>query len=263
LNTFNVIGSHTYPASPNGQTVYTVTISLVRSASNQPASLMTPATVYSFLGQLSPTSATSAPFATNLPQPTFIGTAQPGSVVNLSATKSGVPTSMDLGQVIVTPNGQWSLKVLPPLADGTYVVTGTVTPPGGSPSQPMFVTPGGGLVVDSVAPRVVALSSVPRHNQVIVVVRDDRSGMNLTKLGQNTNYYYIKPGTGAVAPTSAAVSMPQAPTDPVIVTLTFPRTVRVRGNLRGFHIRTTGIQDNAGNPLLSVLPRRHAVHFWR
>jgi hypothetical protein len=244
----------------NGATVFPVTVTLVRTSSDQTKDLTTQATVYPFSGQLSPTSATSLPFATNLPQPTFIGSGQPGSLVNLFATMSGVPTEVGLGQTIVTPNGQWSLKALPPLADGTYLITSTVTPPGGSPSQPMFVTPGGSIVVDSVAPRVVSMSAVPRHNQVIVVFRDDRSGMNLTELAQSRNYSWTQPGSGAVQPAAVSVSTPQKPTDPVFVTLTFQRPVRVRHNLRGFHIRTAGIQDAAGNPLNPALPRTHSIH---
>ncbi len=87
---------------------------------------------------------------TNTNQPTFSGTAVPFSTVQLYGKYWGIDAVQPLGEAVTNASGQWTLTV-GPLAKGTYIITATVTPPGGYPVAEELTN--NGLVYVNIAPK--------------------------------------------------------------------------------------------------------------
>jgi len=197
---------------------------------------------------------------TNTNRPTFSGTAPPFSTVQLFARPSAYDTNEALGIAVASGSGQWSLAT-GPLADGIYNVTAVVTPPAGYPSAPEVLGTTGNFVIDTVDPQVVGVV-FNSASQVTVLFRDDLSGMNLANLAQTSNYVLAGPRLRGVHPSAATVLAGGSPTGVQEVVLSLPGGRRNRGVIRGVSISGTnqgnnagtaassGITDNAGNPLL-------------
>jgi hypothetical protein len=197
-------------------------------------------------GHLSPTAAFSS---TN--RPAFTGTANPYAIVQLFARPLGVDATLSLGQAVANSQGQWSLGTSGPLADGIYMLTAAVTPPGGSPSAELLQN-NSELVVDTVPPRVVGVTAARGGALVSVFFRDDLSGMNSSSLVNTLNYTLIGGRGLAIRPASATlVTTGSLPTDTQEVVLTIPGSPRFRARFRNLRVTAFGITDNAGNLLAS------------
>ena len=145
---YTVTGTYTYfNASPNA--TYPVTVTIM-DPSGQVASVVSTAVVgpatpnnVAFTGGLAlvGNGPNAAVGYTNTNRPTFSGTANPYSIVQVLARLYGVDATESLGQAIAGPNGVWSL-VTGPLAKGIYSVTAILTTPGGPPSGQILLQNG-------------------------------------------------------------------------------------------------------------------------
>jgi len=94
------------------------------------------------------TGASATDGVTNNPAPTFTGTAEPGSTVEVFADDGTGPVS--LGTTTADPaTGAWSLTLTTPLADGAYTITAVATDAVGNVSP---ASGGFALVIDTADP---------------------------------------------------------------------------------------------------------------
>ena len=157
---------------------------------------------------------------TNVNQPTFLGTAPPGSTVQLFAQAAGGGPNL-VGGTTAGPGGEWTLTV-GPLADGSYTVTATTTDQAGRTSLPTPLL-SSALVIDTVGPRITGVPVAPGIGRIWVYYRDDRSGMDHATLTDADHYALIPlPSRRGRFPATVALTSPEAgPTDlqPVVVTI--------------------------------------------
>jgi hypothetical protein len=99
---------------------------------------------------------------TSTNRPTFSGTAPPFSIVRLYARYLSVDAPIALGEAVTSASGQWTLTT-GPLATGSYIVTATVTIPGGYPSSPMTLSNRNGTDIVYVDLAPAKPRPVPHH----------------------------------------------------------------------------------------------------
>ncbi|MGO9601521.1 MAG: Ig-like domain-containing protein [Isosphaeraceae bacterium] len=268
---FSILGSHTYTAPgtyPIAITLVTPegsTISGTSTATVQNPNVNVPVP---FAGQLTVV-AGNGPNAANgfttTNRPLFSGTAPAFTTVQLFARPANVDVNNSLGYAIASASGKWTLAT-GPLADGFYTVTAVVTGPGGFPSQPQPIMNNGTVVIDTQAPKVVAVH-YGGGDQITVLFSDATSGMNLANLKNPANYILTGPYRRVLQPTPPiSPSSSLSPGAGEKVVLTFPSIRRTRSSLWVFTMNM-GITDNAGNPLPAfsqgiVMPaaRQASVH---
>ncbi len=160
--TFNILGSYTYTVPGTYSVAVTLGDQSGRTATTTGTALVTntpSAPNFNFTGGLAlvATNGSKAVFGiTNNNRPEFSGTAPPFSIVQLNAGPTAVDATLSLGQAIASATGQWTLTANP-LANGTYFVTATVTPPGSYPQFTTSLTANSGVVVIHASrPHVVA-----------------------------------------------------------------------------------------------------------
>jgi hypothetical protein len=148
---FDVSGTNTY-ATPDPQTI---NVTITRIIDNQTATATSTAVVvnapFVLSGQLNPLSDTgpsNTDGITAINQPTFIGTADPFSIVQLYARRSDQAEFVLLGQAIASVGGSWHLTV-GALPDGAYSIAVAEIPPAGPPTPMVPLTPGSQLVIDT------------------------------------------------------------------------------------------------------------------
>ena len=187
-------------------------------------------------------------------QPTFVGTAEPNSLIEIYARRDDGLTPVLLRQAPVGPNGQWSATA-PPLADGGYTVSVVVISPLGVPSAMRLINTGtlGRVVIDTVAPQVVGATYDARLGRVTVVYRDGFSGIDRDALS-NPNIYTLifgpltrKQALAVVPrPDSASASVWTDPQGAVVVLGLTPAQGRA---LRVVRVVSARVTDLAGNHL--------------
>ena len=188
---------------------------------------------------------------TNVNQPTFIGTAPPGSTVQLFAQAAGGGPVL-VGGTTAGPGGDWTLTV-GPLADGTYTISATTTDQAGQTSlpTPLLSSDSRPLVIDTVGPRITGVPVAPRIGRIWVYSRDDRAGMDQASLTDAAHYALIPlPSRRARFLATVALTSPEAgPTElqPVAVTINNGRRLP-RGQAQ-LTIVSGGMADRAGNAL--------------
>lgn len=226
-------------------------------------------------GALDPSSdcgVSSTDYITNKNQPTFFGTATPGAAVEILAQAVGqaVPTVVGLGAADAA--GAWKITTTTALADGSYTITARVTNPNGTQSTiqlaGVFGVPGHFLtikpllVIDTIGPKITALSFDPRVGTFSVSYQDDRSGMDQLSLVNGSNYSVIR--TPAFKRTSFLVtslntSAPGSPTAEQLVDVVINSgrpmlhgtyTINVKSRiLAPDSCKSAEVGDVAGNPL--------------
>lgn len=190
---FEVHGSHTYALAGN----YPVHITIQGPHGSSVIAQSTAHVVDStpldpgLSGRLDPASdrgLSDSDGITNQDRPTFRGLATPGSVVTLLAGPSDPNTPLDvLGQATAGADGSWTITAGQPLTDGSYRVFAAMRLGDMDRSITLF-DPGQPLVIDTVGPRVIGLTVAPRRGQLLLSLRDDRSGLDPTSLAIPSPY---------------------------------------------------------------------------
>ena len=189
---------------------------------------------------------------TNVNQPTFAGTAPPGSTVRLFAQPAGQGPVL-VGATTAGVGGDWTLTV-GPLADGTYTISATTTDQAGQTGLPTPLLSSesrGPLVIDTVAPRITGVPIAPRIGGISVYYRDDRSGMDQASLTDAAHYALI-PLQARRARFLTRVEMPSpeaGPTDLQAVAVTINNGRRLPRGQAQLTIISGGVADRAGNAL--------------
>ena len=122
---------------------------------------------------------------TNNTQPTFSGTAQPGSVISLFVTSASGSGQSATGRAVVAANGQWSAQVSPALADGTYGVAASMVTSAGVAASSISL---GTVQIDTQGPTVAGVTLTPASRQLRVTFQDTGSGVNPASIGIAGNY---------------------------------------------------------------------------
>jgi len=261
---FQVVGQNKYDVAG----MYNISVTVVAPSGESGSATSTALVVNSpfvFTGQLDALSNTGPPGSqgfTRSSQPTFTGTAEPFAIVRLFAQRSDQDAPVPLGQAPANAEGQWSLAV-GPLADGRYAMSAQVIDPNGIPGPMVLFNPGSPLVIDTVAPQVVGVSFGPGLRSIIVVYRDNLSGMNIASILNPANYQLVSRPLRGGPPALVTHLMTSSllPTDPQAVALSIPGNPRFRASLRNLRIIAGGVTDMAGNPLAAPGPIQPALSF--
>ena len=121
---------------------------------------------------------------TNNTQPTYSGTAQPGSVISLFVTSSSGAV-VGTSRAGVTAGGTWSAQINQPLASGTYTVTASAVTNTGITAPPVSL---GTLHIDTQGPTVAGVTLIPAARQLRVTFQNTSGGMNPASLAVAGNY---------------------------------------------------------------------------
>jgi hypothetical protein len=258
---FSISGSHVY-AQPTGLLPTTLPLGIVvndvggsvgsddgtvtlLAGTTQPGTV----TLSGGLDPASDSGVSNSDGITNVTKPTFDGLATPGAFVSVQAqpTAGGAPIS--LGMVQAAANGEWTVTPSSPLANGTYSVTASGASVGGPVTNIALKS----LTIDTVGPRVTALTFSPSIGQIVVTFQDDRSGMDAATLANMKFYSFAREPHGMVIPfniTNVTVGQAANPTDPVPVTVTINGGARIgHGRRYVFTVASGGVRDVAGNAL--------------
>jgi hypothetical protein len=185
-------------------------------------------------------------------QPTYFGTSEDLSRVNLSAQNVSGGPSFALGGTTADPNGFWQITSEIALIDGQYTITAMAVDQNGVTTA---TTSLGTLTIDTVGPRVTNLGFVQAPGQLIVQLQDERSGLAQAPLTDGRNYQVQKPHLrpGRLLVGELSVTTPTGPTDPQTVTAPLTRSGRTNLGSGTFTVTVfnsdLGITDVAGNPL--------------
>ena len=117
---------------------------------------------------------------TNVPAPTIIGTAEPGSTIEVFADSGSGPVS--LGTTVTDAGGNWAFTPANDLGDGTYTITATATDAAGNVSA---VSTGFTLTIDTVRPTTTITTTEPDPTSAAtipftVVFSKDVTGFSLS-----------------------------------------------------------------------------------
>lgn len=265
---YRIVGTHTYANAG----VYTPTIFMdgagtaVATVSGVPITFQingtagntaTPPALWGVLAAASDSGVSNSDGITNVVRPTFQGVSGiAGAWIDVYAITAGVGgTVVRLGSVASDSTGSWSITSMVSLADGTYTIqavsASTTTWANGSYA---FPTP---LVIDTVGPRIWAVSAAPLSSRLSIDIRDfggsanSGSGVDMTRARDAASYTFAT-STGAARPISSIIVSPGSTNGVQNVSLTFGSRI-----IDGAYLLTVlssagrayGIQDLAGNPL--------------
>jgi hypothetical protein len=230
---FDVVASHDYKESGS----YPLVVTIIDIGGAQVKAIGA-ATVSDRIFALSGGPIASA--VTNNRQPSFSGTSEPGSTVQLFAQVAGQSGVLPIGSGVANVFGQWAATTVP-LPDGSYFVFASATDAAGRPSSPVTqLLPGpsaGPLVIDTAGPKVVSASVDPRSGQLTVLLQDNLSGFGPSTLGTPSAFAFD---------TITAKGIVRIPFIGYSVTATGPNMVRVSARF------TTGSRPKAANYLLRI-----------
>jgi hypothetical protein len=191
---------------------------------------------------------------TNDATPTFLGTSEPGSIVQVFAQVPGGRARRWWAGAVTDAAGAWQITG-GPLPDGVIVFTATALDAGGVRTA---VTPLGTLTIDTVGPRVTGVQFNRAGGRVLVGFRDDRSGLDGRSLidGIELRVHAAGARRGRFLITNLAAAPATELGATVTVTVNGGRRLR-RGSFT-LLVRSGGVQDVAGNALdgefLGALP---------
>jgi hypothetical protein len=259
---FNVIGAHTYSVARTEPYTITVTIKDTGGAKTiVSSSAKVGGIVIPLAGILNPSSdhgAANFDAITNDNQPNFVGTTLPGTVVQLFATPTTGGPSQLIGLTSADGAGFWSINSFL-LGDGSYVITATASDLHGNTPNTIIIEPATHpLVIDTVGPRVTAVSFDRLHGAIDVTFQDDRSGLDQASLLNAVNYSLVlRSGPFSKGPFILTSIVPTStstdPTAPETIALTFNGGKAIRGGFYTFTILSgagvNGVRDIAGNAL--------------
>jgi hypothetical protein len=239
---FQVAGSHTYNATGH----YSVTVTTNVVGGSPLVQTTTAQVLLPLTGGVTGGSSTNS-------QPTFTGTAQPGTNIRLFVTPVGNPSGLTLvGLASVSSSGQWAILVNQVLADGTYIVTANNTDAGGQPLASVNLA---NLVVDTTGPTVAAIAFRPAAQQLQVTFLDTGSGVSASALRNPANYVLsLAGGRGgrSFGVTSIQVVPGASGSGLMTAIVTYNLGRKPAAGNYVVTLRAGGLTDNAGNRLVAT-----------
>jgi hypothetical protein len=256
---FSVIGAHIFGSG--GSFPITVTIA---STGGSTATAIGTAAVRDVLGPLvgalSPLSDSGLSHTdgiTNITQPTFVGSASPGSVVLIAAVPLGSNAPTLVGQGTTDVSGHWAATTLP-LPSGAYSIFAVATNAAGRPASPVVAlmpsASRGPLIIDTTGPRVLSATLNPASGQVRLTFVDDLFDLGSAALNNPPAYSLALMGArGSVTPLplTSLVAGPPGPTNVATAIATFGGGRRLSPGTYALILSPVGLTDLAGNPLAS------------
>jgi hypothetical protein len=278
---YQINGNHTYKSTGN----FTLPITVNKQGVSVPLMVISSAATItktpvegSFTGKLAPSSDTGERNDDNITRttfPVFEGNAVPYSVVLLFGRRFDYKQEVLLGRTVAGPDGRWQITA-GPMADGNYVISGSMTTTTGQVVQKVFcgesptATNSGPLVIDTIGLSVVRIQRVdsPVANRktkqstgtmkLWVYLEPDSSGFNEETLTNRDNYALqqkFHDNVPLIKPTILSQDADNNPNpdryaDFIRVELLFPKSLlRIPAKLR-----ISGVHDTAGNVLSGVFP---------
>lgn len=126
---------------------------------------------------------------TNVPAPTLVGRAQPGTIIGLTLVRGASSTAV--GAVAVPKSGSWRFR-LPALSDGTYTVTTSVENTFGRRTSGASLP----LTIDTLRPTIVSISDFAGQSTIALRFSKAVTGVTLRNLwisGTATEFGVIPP----------------------------------------------------------------------
>jgi sugar lactone lactonase YvrE len=169
----------------------------------------------------------------------FTGTAPAGTTVQLLAQVAGSgSTPAMVGQTTSDGTGHWQIAAAHQ-SDGTYNIFAAFTAPGSTAAQ---VTPLTEIVIDSVAPRITAVT-YNKKKGVVTITFDDPTGLDLASL---TNPAFFIARSTKNSPVLKLTGLQRLGTNQVTFTVSKGRTHPATIFL---DVVSGGVRDEAGNAL--------------
>jgi len=210
-----------------------------------------PLSVFGQLDRASDSGLSDQDAVTNVRTPTFRGTSDPGVIIQIFNGED--PSTREfLGWAIADANGAWQATLLRPLADGLYQnLIAEATSPDGSRKGASSL---GWLLIDTESPVVSGLTLDRTRGELNVSIRDNQSGLIQAPLFDRTSYALSTQPMGrqrglSIPITQLTPSLPAGPGWTQRVQLTFGRIPPNRNGALLFLLRSSKIQDLAGNLL--------------
>ena len=253
-STIEVRGSHIYAESGT----YTRTITLsdpgAPTLEKQAAAVTVtdvPIILTAALDSASDTGVSNTDYITKVNTPTFYGTSEPGSIVELFLTSN--PASPRLvGQTVADASGSYRITTTL-LPDGVQSLVATAVDRNGVTRAATAIQP---LTIDTVGPKVTEIFFNRLTGQVLIAFQDNLSGLDQTSIVDGANYSLTghsllrgNPGPRNLLATSIVATPGATATDSELVTITINGGRQIRGGLYQFLARSGGIRDVAGNAL--------------
>jgi hypothetical protein len=191
---------------------------------------------------------------TNNNQPTFTGTATPGTTITLVAFPAGASNGTNIGQTVATSSDTWSITPSQPLADGSYIIDATASGTAVATSVIQLLPSGtaGPLVIDTVSPTINDVTINPPSGTLTFNLAGHQAGLDTAELLNPATYLVIGPnGKRDTHLALALVPGAAAGTTNLQMTLDGGRALR-RGRY-AVSIRSAALADNAGNGLNGTL----------
>ncbi len=257
--TFTVTGSHLFQESGT----YPVTVIVTHVGADNTV-IRTTATVGSqavtLTGNLDASSdsgVSQSDKITNIVQPVFSGTSEPGTIIKLYAAKDGANNTL-VGTGVAGADGAWSIRSSP-LVDGAYLVTATATDPdaptevtgpvvllgGVDPSRPA-------LVIDTVGPVITEVIFRRALGKIIIAFQDFGGGITTANINDGINYSFTQYAKASFPPnlvTSFSVLQNTTTHNPIEMDLFINHGHPLRSGRYILNVKSSGITDIAGNHL--------------
>ena len=262
--TFEVLGTHVYADS--GVNGGVGTFSTITNVHDQDGSTLVinnsvqvadvPIALTGQLNAASDSGRSNTDAITYVNQPNFFGSSEPFSDVSILAAPAGTANFSVVGQAQADSSGHWSITTNL-LQDGRYTIEAHAVDQSGHTTATTQVLPNatqGVLTIDTVGPKVTALSFDRIDGQIDLTFQDSLSGMDQAQVIDAANYRLTKQhtirGTYLV---NVIAATPTGPTGPENVVLTINDGRQLRGGIYTFTVFSgsyaTGIRDLAGNAL--------------
>jgi hypothetical protein len=227
------------PAATAGSLAATLTDPAFKAQVQSAAQVLTATVVLS--GSLSPANVSvvsNGYSVTNAATPTFVGTAPPGTTVQLFAQSEVSSAPVLIGTAVADPSSHWQIMANH-LADATYAISARFS---GGASGFGQVTPLTQISIETVAPRITAIS-YSRNTGKVTITFDAPAGFNPAKLTNPA--FYVARTKGANSPLLKISGIQR-----VGMQVTFT-VAKGRSHPSSFYLDVVsgGIQDLAGNAL--------------
>lgn len=187
---------------------------------------------------------------TNVVRPTFNGTSEPFSIVEVLVHAAGSANSISVGRAVADQAGQWSITSTP-LPDALYDVTVKAVDRFGDTTAQVTLPP---LTIDTKSPVIVGARLRPRLGRLELDVLDNQTGLNVASLLNSSNYavrrtYPVSPRAVFVTSVTTAALGTTVAGRPQTIVLTLNGGRKIGREHLVVSVNAAGIEDLAGNAL--------------